>query len=186
MVTLGTGKYTYDVSGENWGNVNTVSMRGLGPWYTLVLVNGTRRHRSAMVNLQVAPLGTINQGSQAVDFATFPSAAIKRVEILRDGASAQYGSDAIAGVMNFLLKDASSGGSVEVRTGLWRTVEAPLDAAAALAAGDAAGFSNAIGLRMKPPAKPAPEKAKAPERAEEPHEDADTRSALQKLVDRFR
>jgi iron complex outermembrane receptor protein len=78
--------------------VRPVTLRNLSPDHTLVLVNGSRRHRSAMVNLQVAPLGTVNQGSQAVDFSAIPSAAIKRVEILRDGASAQYGSDAIAGV----------------------------------------------------------------------------------------
>ena len=89
--------------------VRPVSLRNLSPDHTLVLVNGTRRHRSALVNLQVAPLGTVNQGSQAVDFAAFPSAALKRVEILRDGASAQYGSDAIAGVVNAILKDDDQG-----------------------------------------------------------------------------
>jgi iron complex outermembrane receptor protein len=89
--------------------VRPVTLRNLSPDHTLVLMNGSRRHRSALVNLQLAPLGTINQGSQAVDFAAFPAAAIERVEILRDGASAQYGSDAIAGVINVLLKDANEG-----------------------------------------------------------------------------
>ena len=89
--------------------VRPVTLRNLSPDHTLVLVNGTRRHRSALVNLQLAPLGTINQGSQGVDFSTFPSAAIKRVEVLRDGASAQYGSDAIAGVVNVILNDADEG-----------------------------------------------------------------------------
>lgn len=89
--------------------VRPVTLRNLSPDHTLVLVDGTRRHRSALVNLQLAPLGTINQGSQGVDFAAFPSAAIKRVEILRDGASAQYGSDAIAGVVNVILNDADEG-----------------------------------------------------------------------------
>ena len=89
--------------------VRPVTLRNLSPDHTLVLVDGTRRHRSALVNLQLAPLGTVNQGSQGVDFATFPSAAIKRVEVLRDGASAQYGSDAIAGVVNVILKDADEG-----------------------------------------------------------------------------
>lgn len=89
--------------------VRPVTLRNLSPDHTLVLVNGTRRHRSALVNLQLAPLGTINQGSQGVDFAAFPSAAIKRVEVLRDGASAQYGSDAIAGVVNVILNDADEG-----------------------------------------------------------------------------
>jgi iron complex outermembrane recepter protein len=89
--------------------IRPVSLRNLSPDHTLVLMNGTRRHRSALVNLQLAPLGTVNQGSQAVDWAAFPAAAIERVEILRDGASAQYGSDAIAGVINVILKDASEG-----------------------------------------------------------------------------
>jgi iron complex outermembrane receptor protein len=80
-------------------------------------MNGVRRHRSALVNLQLAPLGTVNQGSQGVDFAAFPAAAIQRVEILRDGAAAQYGSDAIAGVVNIILKDASEGGSLSAQYG---------------------------------------------------------------------
>jgi iron complex outermembrane receptor protein len=97
--------------------VRPVTLRNLSPDHTLVLVNGTRRHRSALVNLQLAPLGTINQGSQGVDFATFPSAAIKRVEVLRDGASAQYGSDAIAGVVNVILNDADDGYNLAAQYG---------------------------------------------------------------------
>ena len=84
--------------------IRPVTLRNLSPDHTLVFVNGTRRHRSALVNLQLAPLGTVNQGSQAVDFSTLPAAAIRRIEVLRDGASAQYGSDAIAGVVNVILK----------------------------------------------------------------------------------
>ncbi|MGH8135522.1 MAG: TonB-dependent receptor plug domain-containing protein, partial [Steroidobacteraceae bacterium] len=97
--------------------IRPVSLRNLSPDHTLVLVNGARRHRSPLVNLQNAPLGTVNQGSQGVDWSAFPAAAIKRVEILRDGASAQYGSDAIAGVVNVILKDASEGGSLAVQYG---------------------------------------------------------------------
>ena len=97
--------------------VRPVVLRNLAPDQTLVLVNGTRRHRSALVNLQLAPLGTVNQGSQAVDFSAFPSSAIKRVEVLRDGASAQYGSDAIAGVINVILKDDNQGGSINAQYG---------------------------------------------------------------------
>jgi len=97
--------------------IRPVSLRNLSPDHTLVLMNGTRRHRSALVNLQLAPLGTVNQGSQAVDWAAFPAAAIKRVEVLRDGASAQYGSDAIAGVINVILKDADEGGSLSAQYG---------------------------------------------------------------------
>jgi iron complex outermembrane receptor protein len=94
-----------------------VSLRNLSPDHTLVLVNGSREHRSALVNLQLAPLGTINQGAQGVDWSVFPSLAIERVEVLRDGASAQYGSDAIAGVVNVILKSDNQGGSVSAQYG---------------------------------------------------------------------
>ncbi|WP_250458683.1 TonB-dependent receptor plug domain-containing protein [Microbulbifer litoralis] len=97
--------------------IRPVSLRNLSPDQTLVLVNGTRRHRSALVNLQLAPLGTNNQGAQAVDFSAIPAAAIERVEVLRDGASAQYGSDAIAGVVNVILKDDAEGLSLSAQTG---------------------------------------------------------------------
>ncbi len=97
--------------------VRPVTLRNLAPDQTLVLVDGTRRHRSALVNLQISPLGTVNQGTQAVDFSAFPSSAIKRVEVLRDGASAQYGSDAIAGVINVILNDSSEGISLNAQYG---------------------------------------------------------------------
>ncbi len=97
--------------------VRPVTLRNMSPDQTLVLLNGSRRHRSALVNLQFSPLGTVNTGAHAVDFAMIPSAAIKRVEILRDGASAQYGSDAISGVVNVILKDANEGISLSAQTG---------------------------------------------------------------------
>lgn len=97
--------------------IRPVTLRNLSPDQTLVLVNGTRRHRSPLVNLQFAPLGTVNQGAQAVDYATIPALAIQRVEVLRDGASAQYGSDAIAGVINVILKDDAEGFTVSAQTG---------------------------------------------------------------------
>lgn len=97
--------------------IRPVTLRNLSPDQTLVLVNGTRRHRSPLVNLQFAPLGTVNQGAQAVDFSAIPALAIKRMEVLRDGASAQYGSDAIAGVVNVILKDADNGFTVSAQTG---------------------------------------------------------------------
>jgi iron complex outermembrane receptor protein len=97
--------------------IRPVTLRNLAPDHTLVLVDGSRRHRSPLVNLQISPLGTVNTGSQAVDFSAIPAAAIKRVEILRDGASAQYGSDAIAGVVNVILKDANEGISLSAQTG---------------------------------------------------------------------
>lgn len=97
--------------------IRPVTLRNLAPDQTLVLVDGSRRHRSPLVNLQLSPLGTVNTGAQAVDFAAIPSAAIERVEILRDGASAQYGSDAIAGVINVILKDADEGLSFSAQRG---------------------------------------------------------------------
>ncbi|MBN8894893.1 MAG: TonB-dependent receptor [Rhodanobacter sp.] len=97
--------------------VRPVSLRNLSPDQTLVLVDGVRFHRSALVNLQLDPLGTFNQGAQAVDFSVFPSNAIERVEVLRDGASVLYGSDAIAGVVNVILKKASSGVTVSAQVG---------------------------------------------------------------------
>ena len=94
--------------------VRPANLRNLAPDHTLVLVNGKRRHRAAVI----AWLGNgIADGSQGPDLSVIPSIALRQVEVLRDGASAQYGSDAIAGVMNFQLKDARSGGSMEFRTG---------------------------------------------------------------------
>ncbi|MUH73242.1 TonB-dependent receptor plug domain-containing protein [Psychrosphaera haliotis] len=88
-------------------------LRGLAPDHTLVLINGKRRHSGALLNLG----GTVGRGSSAVDLNMIPTSAIKRVEVLRDGAAAQYGSDAIAGVINIVLKDASEGGSVSLTYG---------------------------------------------------------------------
>ena len=90
------------------------SLRNLAPDHTLVLVNGKRRHRAAIIHwLSIGP----TDGAQGPHIAAIPSIAIKQAEVLRDGASAQYGSDAIAGALNFVLKDASSGGSVQVTAG---------------------------------------------------------------------
>jgi iron complex outermembrane receptor protein len=97
--------------------VRPVSLRNLSPDQTLVLVDGVRFHRSALVNLQLDPLGTFNQGAQAVDFSVFPSNAISRIEVLRDGASVLYGSDAIAGVVNVILKQAREGATVSAQWG---------------------------------------------------------------------
>ena len=93
--------------------VRPASLRGLSPDHTLVLVNGKRRHGSALVHLN----GTMGRGSSNVDLNAIPVAAIKRIEILRDGAAAQYGSDAIAGVINIVLKDQATGGSLQASTG---------------------------------------------------------------------
>jgi iron complex outermembrane receptor protein len=87
-------------------HIRPATLRGLAPDQTLVLINGKRRHTSALVNLN----GSIGRGSVSTDFNAIPSAMIERIEVLRDGASAQYGSDAIAGVINVILrKDAGWG-----------------------------------------------------------------------------
>ena len=94
-------------------HVRPAQLRGLAPDHTLVLVNGKRRHSNALLNLN----GSTGRGSSAVDLNAIPANAIKRIEVLRDGAAAQYGSDAIAGVINIVLKDADSGGSASVTYG---------------------------------------------------------------------
>ncbi len=94
--------------------VRPANLRGLAPDHTLVLVNGKRRHRAAVI----AWLGNgVGDGAQGPDLALIPAIALKQVEVLRDGASSQYGSDAIAGVMNFILKDDSEGATLEARYG---------------------------------------------------------------------
>ncbi len=94
--------------------VRPAMLRNLAPDHTLLLVNGKRRHRAAVISW----LGNgVADGAQGADISAIPALALRQAEVLRDGASAQYGSDAIAGVLNFLLKDDSSGGSVDVRSG---------------------------------------------------------------------
>ena len=91
-------------------HIDPASLRGLGPDQTLVLVNGKRWHQSSLVNL----FGSRGRGNTGTDLNAIPAAAIERIEILRDGAAAQYGSDAIAGVINVVLKSAVGKGSVNV------------------------------------------------------------------------
>ena len=94
--------------------VRPANLRGMASDHTLVLVNGKRRHRSAVITFLG---GGLSDGAQGPDISVIPAAALKQVEVLRDGAAAQYGSDAIAGVINFVLNDASEGGSFEARYG---------------------------------------------------------------------
>ena len=101
-------------TGDGSAFVRTTSLRGTSPDQTLVLINGKRRHRSALVQFLAPAAGA---GAHATDIGMIPSIALKRVEVLRDGASSQYGSDAIAGVINFVMKDASEGGQYEVQYG---------------------------------------------------------------------
>ncbi|SFJ44024.1 TonB-dependent receptor [Olleya namhaensis] len=89
-------------------------IRNMGPSRTLILINGKRKNLSALLYTQTSP----GRGETGADISAIPTDAIKRVEILRDGASAQYGSDAIAGVMNIILKDEVNKGSATLRTGI--------------------------------------------------------------------
>jgi iron complex outermembrane receptor protein len=93
--------------------VRSAQLRGLSPDQVLVLVNGKRRHINSVISTE----SKVGRGSAAVDFNNIPTSAIKRIEVLRDGASAQYGSDAIAGVINIVLKDQDEGGTVSVSYG---------------------------------------------------------------------
>lgn len=99
-------------------SMRPATLRGLGPDQVLVLVNGKRRHTSALVHVN----GTVGRGSTGVDLNAIPTAAIERVEVLRDGAAAQYGSDAIAGVINIILK-SRTGFDAEVSYGQHVTTE---------------------------------------------------------------
>ncbi len=94
--------------------IRPANLRGLAPDSTLVLVNGKRRHRAAVISFLG---GGVSDGSQGADISVIPSIALKQVEILRDGAASQYGSDAIAGVINFVLRDAPDGITVEGQWG---------------------------------------------------------------------
>ena len=109
---------SYNVNQQPIGDAATLvrpaNLRGLPPDSTLILVNGKRRHRGSVLTFLG---GGISDGAHATDLAAFPAIALKRVEVLRDGAAAQYGSDAVAGVMNFVLKDSPDSGTVEARWG---------------------------------------------------------------------
>ena len=113
--------------------VRPASIRNLAHDHTLVLVNGKRRHRSSVI----AWFAGVTDGSQGPDISTIPTIALRQVEVLRDGASAQYGSDAIAGVLNFLLKDNAAGGSFEMNTGTYRAGD-----------GDAYSVAGNVGLPL--------------------------------------
>jgi len=104
-------------------HVRAAQLRGLSPDQVLVLINGKRRHTSALVNHDTK----IGKGNTPVDFNSIPVSAIKRIEVLRDGAGALYGSDAVAGVINVILDDAAQGGQVETSFGAHHTHLAPID-----------------------------------------------------------
>lgn len=97
-------------------HVDPASLRGLGPDQTLVLINGKRRHQSSLVNIY----GTRGRGNTGTDLNAIPAVAIERIEILRDGAAAQYGSDAIAGVINIVLKKSTEQLEINANSGIYK------------------------------------------------------------------
>ena len=112
---------SYNINAQPIADAATVvrpaNLRGLAPDHTLLLVNGKRRHRASVISW----LGNgLADGAQGADLSPIPSIALKQVEVLRDGASAQYGSDAIAGVMNLQLKDSYKGGALEIKPGIYQ------------------------------------------------------------------
>jgi len=111
---LRTSVPSYNVNTQPISDAATIirpaNLRGLPPDSTLVLVNGKRRHRAAVISFLG---GGLSDGAQGADVSVIPAIALKQVEVLRDGASSQYGSDAIAGVINFVLRDSAEGASFE-------------------------------------------------------------------------
>ena len=122
-------------------HIRPATLRGLAPDQTLILVNGKRRHTSALVNVN----GFVGRGAQAVDLNAIPASMIDHIEILRDGAAAQYGSDAIAGVINIVLK-TDAPGHVQRRGGRERDdVQPRRDAVARVSGAD----GGALGARRR-------------------------------------
>jgi iron complex outermembrane receptor protein len=109
--------FTHPAVTDGTDSLRPATLRGMSPDQTLVLINSKRAHTSALVNLN----GSLGYGAAGMDLNTIPAAALGNVEVLRDGAAAQYGSDAIAGVINLRLKEASSGGGVTVSGGFYDT-----------------------------------------------------------------
>lgn len=118
-LSLALPSFNYPRAGlaDGTDSVRPATLRGLAPDQTLVLVNGKRRHSAALVNVN----GTIGRGSSAPDLNTIPTALVQSVEVLRDGASAQYGSDAIAGVINLRLREAREGGAIDASYGWYES-----------------------------------------------------------------
>ena len=113
---------SFNVNAQPISDASTVvrpaMLRNLAPDHTLVLINSKRRHRSSIIDWHGG--NGVAFGSQGPDISAIPAIALRQVEVLRDGATAQYGSDAIAGVLNFQLKDAASGGAFEYGAGRYR------------------------------------------------------------------
>ncbi|MDB5459699.1 MAG: TonB-dependent receptor, partial [Caulobacteraceae bacterium] len=112
-IALPSLNFTRPAVTDGSDTIRPATLRGLSPDQTLVLLNSKRRHASSLVNLN----GSIGYGAASVDLNAIPIAAVGSIEVLRDGASAQYGSDAIAGVVNIRLREANHGGNVSVSYG---------------------------------------------------------------------
>lgn len=102
------------IGADGTDNIDQVSIHGMGPDQMLLLVNGKRRHQSALINLS----GSYGRGNSSADLNTIPVASIDHIEILKDGAAAQYGSDAVAGVINIVLKETTNGFSANANAGI--------------------------------------------------------------------
>ncbi|MCR5875833.1 TonB-dependent receptor [Phenylobacterium sp. J426] len=144
-VTLPSYNFPRPGLADGTDTVRPATLRGLAPDQTLVLVNSKRRHSASLVNVN----GTVGRGSSAVDLNTVPSAIVQSIEVLRDGASAQYGSDAIAGVLNLRLREASSGGAINATYGARvttvSTLVGPTPAGAAWTVADKAKYDRTDG-----------------------------------------
>ena len=130
--------------GDTGALTMSARLRGLSPNDTLVLVDGKRRHTSALVNIN----GSAGRGSVAVDLNAVPEVALDRVEVLRDGASAQYGSDAIAGVVNLHLREARKGGELSASYGEYSTKEKAANSERYIHDGKTSDVSGWIGLPL--------------------------------------
>lgn len=115
---LRTAVPSFDINTQPISDAATIvrpaNLRGLSPDNVLVLVNGKRRHRGSIISFLG---GGISDGAQGVDISAIPSMALKQIEVLKDGASSQYGSDAIAGVLNFILRDDAEGFDIQAQYG---------------------------------------------------------------------
>jgi len=122
------------------------TLRGLGPDQTLVLINGKRRHQAGLIHINTS----VGRGTAGTDMNAIPAASIKRIEVLRDGAAAQYGSDAIAGVINIVLNDAPEGGRAAVSYGEYAEGDGAttnVDISKGFSLGDSGYFNTTLNLR---------------------------------------
>ena len=132
---------THQTISDGTDHIDPATLRGLGPDQMLVLINGKRRHHSALVNIN----GTVGRGSVSTDLNAIPSAAIERIEILKDGAATEYGSDAIAGVINLVLKKKAHFTDLNILSGISQQGDGAsfqLNGNHGLPLGDRGGFLN--------------------------------------------